>query len=52
MAEKKMGKDFDIRIFHGKILESSAITLDILEQKIEDWIKPYQKVYADANPQP
>ena len=53
MAEEKMGKDFDIRIFHRKILESGAITLDILEKKkIEDWIKPYQKVYADANPQP
>lgn len=52
MAEEKMGKDFDIRIFHRKILESGAITLDILEQKIEDWIKPYQKVYANANPQP
>lgn len=46
-----MGEDFDIRIFHQKILESGAITLDILEQKIEDWIKPYQQVYADANPQ-
>lgn len=52
MAEEKMGKDFDIRIFHRKILESGAITLDILEQKIEDWIKAYQQVYADANPQP
>ena len=45
-----MGKNFDIRIFLRKILESGAITLDILEQKIEDWIEPYQQPSANANP--
>jgi uncharacterized protein (DUF885 family) len=33
-----MGNQFDIRIFHQKILESGALPLSILERKINDWI--------------
>ena len=32
LAEEKMRDNFDIRKFHEKILESGAITLDILEK--------------------
>jgi uncharacterized protein (DUF885 family) len=37
-AEEAMGDQFDIRIFHQKILESGALPLSILEGKINDWI--------------
>ena len=37
-AEEAMEDQFDIRIFHQKILESGALPLSILEGKINDWI--------------
>jgi uncharacterized protein (DUF885 family) len=37
-AEEAIGNQFDIRIFHQKILESGALPLSILERKINDWI--------------
>ena len=40
-AEEKMGDRFDIRIFHQKILESGALPLSILEEKIDHWIQEY-----------
>lgn len=38
LAEAKMGDDFDIRVFHRKVLESGAVPLLILEDKIMEWI--------------
>ena len=38
LAEAKMGDDFDIRAFHRKVLESGAVPLLILEDKIMEWI--------------
>ena len=40
-AEEKMGDHFDIRVFHQKILESGALPLSILEEKIDHWIQDY-----------
>ncbi len=40
-AEEKMGDRFDIRIFHQKILESGALPLHILEEKIDLWIQQH-----------
>ncbi len=37
-AEKKLGKKFDIKTFHEKVLESGCIPLELLEEKIEKWI--------------
>lgn len=37
-AEEAMGEQFDIRIFHQKVLESGAVPLSILENKINHWI--------------
>ena len=36
-----MGDRFDIRIFHQKILESGALPLSILEEKINLWIQEH-----------
>ncbi len=38
-AEKALGANFDIREFHKIVLENGAIPLDVLEQKVNDWIK-------------
>ncbi|MBT5602195.1 MAG: DUF885 domain-containing protein [Gammaproteobacteria bacterium] len=37
-AETELGDQFDIRLFHDKVLENGAIPLDILEQQINQWI--------------
>ncbi|WP_133406195.1 DUF885 domain-containing protein [Parashewanella tropica] len=41
-AEKQMGDKFDIRDFHTLILKNGPLPLDVLEQKVDNWI---------ANPQ-
>ncbi len=38
-AETKMGKNFDIKIFHKKVLESGVMPLALLEKKINVWIE-------------
>lgn len=37
-AEDILGDQFDIRVFHQKILESGALPLSFLEEKINNWI--------------
>ena len=38
-AETKMGKNFDIKKFHEKVLESGVMPLALLEKKIDTWIE-------------
>lgn len=38
-AETKMGKNFDIKKFHEKVLESGVMPLALLEKKINAWIE-------------
>ena len=37
-AKAQLGPKFDIRQFHAQVLNSGALPLQILEQKIHDWI--------------
>jgi len=37
-AERELAGNFDIRIFHKKVLESGCIPLKVLEAKIDRWI--------------
>lgn len=37
-AEKALGEQFDIKVFHNKVLESGSLPLAILENKIDKWI--------------
>ncbi len=37
-AEKALGPKFDIRAFHREVLKDGAVTLDVLEAKIDRWI--------------
>jgi uncharacterized protein (DUF885 family) len=37
-AEQALGKDFDPREFHSQVLDSGALPLSVLEDKIHDWL--------------
>jgi uncharacterized protein (DUF885 family) len=37
-AKKALGTKFDIRAFHDEVLDSGALPLDVLDQRINDWI--------------
>jgi uncharacterized protein (DUF885 family) len=37
-AEAELGPKFDIREFHAQLLNTGALPLSILEQKIDRWI--------------
>ena len=38
-AERELGPRFDLRAFHDVVLGSGAITLPMLRQKVESWIR-------------
>jgi uncharacterized protein (DUF885 family) len=38
-AEKVLGPKFDIRKFHNALIDDGPVPLDVLERRIEDWIK-------------
>jgi prolyl oligopeptidase len=38
-AEAALGDDFDVRDFHDALLGAGALPLDILQQRMDDWIK-------------
>jgi len=41
-AENELGKNFDIRYFHDEVLCDGGITLPLLENKINEFIKKYK----------
>jgi uncharacterized protein (DUF885 family) len=38
-AEKALGKKFDVKAFHDEVLKDGAVPLEVLELKIDRWIK-------------
>ncbi len=38
-AEEQLGSDFDIKDFHAQVLNTGALPLAVLEQKIDRWIE-------------
>lgn len=38
MAEAELGDAFDIRAFHDTVLGAGAMPLDLLEQRVRDWV--------------
>ncbi len=42
-AQAALGAKFDIRAFHDQVLDSGALPMDVLEQRIDDWIAAQQK---------
>jgi uncharacterized protein (DUF885 family) len=45
-AKRALGAEFDIRAFHDEVLGSGALPLDVLEARIESWIKERSKVLS------
>ncbi len=45
-AAKALGAKFDIRKFHNAIIDDGALPLDLLEQRIDEWIKRQQSPTA------
>ena len=37
-ANKELGDQFDIRAFHTVVLKDGPVPLNILEQKVKDWV--------------
>jgi uncharacterized protein (DUF885 family) len=49
LAEAKLGAHFDIRSFHAAILGEGALPLDILQERIEAWIRVAGETPASAD---
>jgi uncharacterized protein (DUF885 family) len=38
-ARRQLGEKFDLKAFHDEILNGGAMPLDLLQERIEAWIK-------------
>jgi uncharacterized protein (DUF885 family) len=42
-SQKILGPKFDIKAFHDEVIDSGALPLDVLEQRVDAWIAAQQK---------
>ena len=42
-AQEALGPKFDLKAFHDVVLTSGALPLDVLEQRVNDWIATQKK---------
>jgi uncharacterized protein (DUF885 family) len=42
-AETALGPKFDIKAFHDEVLDSGALPMDVLDQRVNDWIAAQKK---------
>ncbi len=45
-AQKALGPRFDLRAFHDQVLDSGALPLDVLDQRVNAWIASQQAAKA------
>jgi len=38
-AKTQLGKKFDLKAFHDEILNGGSMPLDLLQERLETWIK-------------
>ena len=48
-AKKALGDKFDIRAFHDQVIDSGALPLDVLDERIHAWIAGVKGTSAAAN---
>jgi uncharacterized protein (DUF885 family) len=46
-AQKELGDKFDVRRFHDEVLGAGALPLDVLEERINTWVREQQQKTAD-----
>lgn len=39
MAERELGPRFDVRAFHDRVLEDGSVTLPMLRERVERWVR-------------
>lgn len=49
-AKQALGDQFDIRAFHDEILGGGALPLDVLEDRVNDWVAAVKAGKAPAHP--
>jgi len=49
-AKEKLGAKFDLKEFHDVVLGSGPLPLDILEQKVDEWIEKKTRSSVGATP--
>ena len=47
-AKDQLGGKFDIRSYHDEILGGGALPLDVLDQRVQDWIAKQQSVAQES----
>lgn len=48
-AEKALGSKFDLKAFHDEVLDSGAMPLDVLEDRVDAWIMTQAKSSVAGN---
>lgn len=49
-AKTQLGSKFDIKAFHDEILNGGAMPLDLLQERVERWIKKQGSTAANSQP--
>ncbi len=45
-SKDQLGAKFDIRAFHDEVLDGGALPMDVLKQRVEDWVATQKAVVA------